>query len=74
MQRDPHPGRVELPASSVNSYIYALNSPSNLTDPTGRFSFFEKVLIGIGAALAALAVVLTLPVKSSESSCDLKSP
>ena len=62
LQKDAYPGQLRLPASVVNSYSYTMNNPANLTDPTGMFSFFEKVMIGIGAGIAAVLVVATLPV------------
>lgn len=35
---DPHPGKMSSPRTVVNKYIYALNNPVNLTEPTGLFT------------------------------------
>jgi RHS repeat-associated protein len=64
LQKDPHPGKLSMPGTVVNGYIYTLNNPVNRIDPSGRFSFFEKMLIGLGAAVAAVVIVATLPVSA----------
>jgi RHS repeat-associated protein len=61
MQKDPHPGLLELPSSVVNSYIYALNNPLNRVDPSGGFSWLERVIIGVVAAVVAVVAVVLTP-------------
>jgi len=49
-QVDPFPGVVSLPLTQ-NPYVYGLNSPTNLTDPTGK----DPLLVALGyAGLAGL--------------------
>jgi len=38
-QGDPFPGVLALPLT-LNPYVYGLNSPTNLTDPTGKDLLF----------------------------------
>jgi len=54
LQRDPDPGKLNIPATVVNSYAYVRNNPPNLVDPTGK-SFWD-VALGIGAVLAGVAL------------------
>ena len=42
LQQDPNPGKLVLPSSVVNSYIYALNNPISFIDPTGQ-SIFDSI-------------------------------
>lgn len=42
LQQDPSAGAVSSPISVINPYVYAANSPSNLTDPSG-LSFFGSL-------------------------------
>jgi hypothetical protein len=56
LQKDPQPGKLALPASVVNSYSYAGNNPTNLTDATGQFPW-GAILGVILIAVAAVAVV-----------------
>tara|TARA_B110001454_G_scaffold28073_1_gene27451 strand:- start:45847 stop:53748 length:7902 start_codon:yes stop_codon:yes gene_type:complete len=40
LQKDPDPGKINMPNSLINKYSYAGNSPSHLVDPSGKFWFF----------------------------------
>ena len=59
LQQDPEPGRVDIPATAVNSYSYAANSPVNLTDSSGK-SFWTDILRPfLEALLVAVVSVVT---------------
>jgi len=60
-QSDPEPGMLDFPATVINANTYALNNPANRNDPTGRFSFFEQLLIGVAAVVVAVVAVVLLP-------------
>jgi len=42
LQEDPSPGKLIAPATITNKYIYAINNPIDIKDPTGR-SFLGTV-------------------------------
>lgn len=39
MSKDPWSGNVQQPGT-LNPYVYVLNNPTNLTDPTGKWCFY----------------------------------
>ena len=46
---------MEIPATSINSYIYVANNPENLADPTGRFFWvFVAIAAAIGGTINAI--------------------
>jgi hypothetical protein len=54
LTRDPFPGMAALPGTQ-NPYVYGLNNPANLTDPSGKFAFIPLLLVGLaGGALGGL--------------------
>ena len=55
LQKDPEPGKLNIPATVTNSYIYAINNPTRFTDPTGRIFF----LAGFAVAMALTSTVVT---------------
>ena len=66
LQKDPSPGKLNLPISVVNVYIYAANNPTFFADPSGK-SFWTSVvrpfIEGVVIAAVAIAfVVLAMPV------------
>ncbi len=56
LQKDPEPGKVNFPSTIINSYIYVLNNPVNLLDPTGRdiWGGLALLLSGIVTSVATL--------------------
>jgi hypothetical protein len=59
MTRDPFPGIAALP-STQNAYVYGLNNPANLTDPSGRIAplVAAGIAAGVGAAIGGTAAGL----------------
>jgi RHS repeat-associated protein len=55
LQKDPNPGQLGLPITVTNAYVYAGNSPHNLTDPSG--ASFLSGLVDALAVVAAIALV-----------------
>jgi RHS repeat-associated protein len=51
IQEDPSPGKTSDPSTIVNRYSYAVNSPSNYVDPSGRFPW---LIVGIFAVIGAV--------------------
>ncbi|MBL7716959.1 MAG: hypothetical protein JNL01_15960 [Bdellovibrionales bacterium] len=56
LQKDPEPGKTEMPSTVVNSSIFVLNNPLNLADPTGRFPW----LLAIGYMLVSSHILATV--------------
>jgi RHS repeat-associated protein len=56
LQVDPHPGRIQNPASSNNRYSYALNNPTTYRDPSGKdiWDEFGKVATITAAVVAGV--------------------
>jgi RHS repeat-associated protein len=55
IQEDSHPGKVSLPRSVMNKYIYVANNPTRYVDPSGKI--IGAILIGAlvsGSISAAL--------------------
>ncbi len=50
LQQDPFPGKIGIPNSVVNSYIYGLNNPTMFRDPSGKFPAL-LVAFAVGAIL-----------------------
>ena len=50
LQEDPQPGKLSIPASVVNRYIYSGNNPWNITDPSGQ-SWLGDLFAGIGIGI-----------------------
>lgn len=51
LTEDPHPGKLGIPVTVTNKYVYGGNNPVLNVDPNGRF-FFAAILIG--AAIGGL--------------------
>jgi RHS repeat-associated protein len=56
LQKDPSPGKLGVPVSVVNSYVYASNNPLNLVDPTGKSIFGDILGAIVLVAIVAAAV------------------
>ncbi len=66
MTRDPFPGMAALPGTQ-NPYVYALNNPATLTDPSGKF-ILPLILGGmIGGGIAAFMYWQSQPCSSLSS-------
>lgn len=61
LQRDPEPGKLNLPMTVVNSYVYVANNPANLTDPSGKFFWFVIGAFALIGAISNLNDALKVP-------------
>ena len=52
LQVDPHPGELESPITFNSKYIYAHNNPTNLVDPTGKWSVGHIIALAVVGVLA----------------------
>ncbi|EPZ50892.1 RHS repeat-associated core domain protein [Bacteriovorax sp. BAL6_X] len=57
MQKDPDSGKIEIPSTVVNKYIYAINDPFSFIDPTGESIFSDGGFIG-DLVFAIIAIVV----------------
>ena len=60
LQTDPEPGKLSLPITVINKYIYVGNNPTMFSDPTGR-DFFDDLWKFVGTViLYAIAITVTI--------------
>lgn len=61
LQRDPKPGRVELPISVVNRNAYAYNNPAAFVDPKGEFGFLAFLAVStiVGGLIGGIDAALS---------------
>jgi len=67
-QRDPVTGRANLP-QTYNKYVYALNSPTTIIDPSGKIAAYIAPALTLmvelwGAGYAACVVTASLDTKT----------
>jgi RHS repeat-associated protein len=58
LQKDPSPGRLQVPSSVINPYIYALNSPTRYSDSSGMSvwdDFFRFLICPVCEVVAVVA-------------------
>jgi hypothetical protein len=60
LQQDPEPGKLRMPATVVNKYIYVGNLPNMLTDSTGRDPWKDFVNFIGRAILYTIAIIATV--------------
>jgi len=61
LQQDPDPGKLKLPSTHINKYMYVVNNPLNLTDPTGH-GFFKSIGNSLKSVFSLKNIVKTLVV------------
>lgn len=54
LQKDPDPGKLAVPASVINAYIYVRNNPTLYTDPSGKIVWFDAIPL-ISAVVGAIS-------------------
>ena len=57
IQQDPYPGKLSMPITRINRYIYTGNNPINYVDPSGEL--FE-ILDTIGSAASSIGKLLQM--------------
>jgi RHS repeat-associated protein len=68
LSQDPFPGLPALP-QTLNPYLYVLNDPVNLVDPTGEIPFVVLPIISIPLLLGGTAFVLDWAWQVAENIC-----
>lgn len=63
LQQDPDPGKLNIPSTLVNKYIYAMNNPIMLKDPSGMSWLSDLVdyaFVGLAGIYNILVGIITL--------------
>ena len=60
LQKDPHPGRINDPATISNKYMYSRNNPVVFGDPSGA-DFWQDLGAVVAIATGAIGILALLP-------------
>lgn len=60
LQKDPEPGSLKEPLTLTNPFVYVMNNPLNLVDPTGRLVWFLLIPLVMAGVSAGTSIIWNL--------------